>query len=83
MPGARKDRHENIGFGQIGFDTPFISFTIKILQTFKDPGNAVYPFRDPCKKAYAPYKYEIENAKKRDFLIHRLKQHIINAHEKE
>lgn len=58
--GASKDRHENIGFGHIGFDTlreiiymkEFESIP-KILETpyVKDPENS--------KKSYAPYKYEI------------------------
>lgn len=58
--GASKDRHENIGFGHIGFDTlkeiiymkEFESIP-KILETpyVKNPENS--------KKSYAPYKYEI------------------------
>lgn len=58
--GAFKDRHENIGFGHIGFDTlkeiiymkEFESIP-KILETpyVKNPENS--------KKSYAPYKYEI------------------------
>lgn len=59
--GAGKDRHENIGFGNIGFDTlkeiiymkEFESIP-KILETpyIKNPADK--------KKSYAPYKYEIE-----------------------
>ncbi len=62
--GAMKDRHENFGFGHIGFDTlkevvymkEFENIP-KILETpyIKDP--------DDKKKAYAPYKYEIEMIK--------------------
>lgn len=57
--GARKDRHENIGFGNIGFDTlsKFVwderfSHIPKILET---------PYvKDETKgKSYAPYQYEI------------------------
>lgn len=58
--GAGKDRHENIGFGHIGFETlkeiiymkEFENIP-KILETpyVKDPNDK--------KKAYAPYKYEI------------------------
>lgn len=60
VPGARKDRHENIGFGQIGFDAvnaivhhPDFQHIPKILETpyIPSPGNP--------KKSYAPYKYEI------------------------
>lgn len=60
VPGAAKDRHENFGFGQIGFDAlmyimyhkDFMEIP-KILETpyVKDPENA--------KKSYAPYRYEI------------------------
>lgn len=59
--GAQKDRHENIGFGKIGFDAlnyivhhkDFLSIP-KILET-------PYVERDEDnKKIYAPYKYEIQ-----------------------
>lgn len=59
-PGAAKDRHENFGFGHIGFealmqvvnDKNFAAIP-KILETpyVKDPDNA--------KKSYPPYAYEI------------------------
>lgn len=57
--GARKDRHENIGFGYIGFDTlhyvihhPQLQALPKILET---------PFVGEDKKnRKPPYKYEIE-----------------------
>lgn len=62
--GAAKDRHANIGFGEIGFDA--LSYIVhhkdfeqipKILETpyIPDPENK--------KKSYAPYKYEIEMLK--------------------
>lgn len=59
-PGAGKDRHENFGFGHIGFDALMqvvkdenFAAIPKILETpyVKDPGNA--------KKSYPPYAYEI------------------------
>lgn len=59
--GAGKDRHENTGFGQIGFDAlnnivhhPGFENVPKILESpyVKNPENV--------KKSYAPYKYEIE-----------------------
>lgn len=60
VPGAGKDRHENFGFGQIGFealmqvvtDANFADIP-KILETpyVKNPENA--------KKSYPPYAYEI------------------------
>lgn len=59
-PGAAKDRHENFGFGHIGYDAlmyimnhrDFMDVP-KILETpyIKDPDNP--------KKSYAPYKHEI------------------------
>lgn len=66
--GAGKDRHENIGFGNIGFDTlkeiiymKDFEHIPKILETpyIKDP--------DDKKKSYAPYKYEIEMIRKGEF----------------
>ena len=59
-PGARKDRHENFGFGQIGFDAlmyimnhPDFMHIPKILESpyIKDPDNT--------KKSYEPFKHEI------------------------
>ncbi|MCM1173130.1 MAG: deoxyribonuclease IV [Clostridium sp.] len=64
-PGVAKDRHENIGFGNIGFDalqriiycSDFEDIP-KILETpyIKDPQDA--------KKSYAPYKHELEMIRK-------------------
>ena len=58
LRGAAKDRHENIGFGAIGFDTLYriaacseLSTVPKILETPYVPGAA--------KKTFPPYKYEI------------------------
>lgn len=67
--GAAKDRHANIGYGEIGFDA--LSYIVrhkdfenvpKILETpyIPDPENK--------KKSYAPYKYEIEMLKNNEFL---------------
>ena len=69
---SHKDRHENIGFGTIGFDNlinviyneRLISIP-KILET---------PYVD---KIYPPYKYEIEMIKNKKFdknLIEKIKQ---------
>ncbi len=61
VPGAAKDRHENIGFGHIGFEA--INYIVhhadfrdvpKILET------PYIPSVENPKKSYAPYKYEIE-----------------------
>ncbi|MGX8834242.1 deoxyribonuclease IV [Amedibacillus sp. YH-ame6] len=58
VQGAKKDRHANIGFGEIGFDNlckvvhnPRLTHVVKILET---------PWVDEC----PPYKYEIEMLKK-------------------
>ncbi len=65
VPGAAKDRHENIGFGAIGFDAlnyivhhPDFEEIPKILETPYIPSPA------SPKKSYAPYKYEIEMLRK-------------------
>ena len=68
VPGAAKDRHENFGFGNIGFDAlmnivyhPDFENVAKILETpfVPDPENK--------KNTYAPYKYEIEMIKNKKF----------------
>ena len=66
--GASKDRHANLGFGEIGFDAlsyivhhPDFKDIPKILET---PWISS-PTKD--KKSYAPYKYEIEMLKKKAF----------------
>lgn len=64
--GAGKDRHENIGFGHIGFDPlayivhhPEFEDIPKILET---------PFiGDDSKNKKAPYKFEIEMIKAKEF----------------
>lgn len=60
--GAHKDRHENIGFGTIGFDSLIsiiynqrLESVPKILET---------PYVD---RTYPPYKYEIEMIRKKEF----------------
>ena len=66
--GAGKDRHENLGFGHIGFDAlsyiahhpDFVSVP-KILESpyVSDPADA--------KIKYPPYKYEIDMLRKKEF----------------
>lgn len=67
--GSHKDRHENIGFGTIGFDTMLniiynkrIASLPKILET---------PYVDDIEKninrAYPPYKFEIEMIRNKIF----------------
>ena len=66
--GASKDRHENIGFGYLGFDTlkeiiylKELEEVPKILETpyVKDPENK--------KQSYAPYRHEIQMILKGEF----------------
>ena len=66
--GASKDRHANLGFGEIGFDAlsyivhhPDFKNVPKILET---PWISS-PTKD--KKSYAPYKFEIEMLKTKKF----------------
>ena len=61
VQGARKDRHANIGFGEIGFDAlsavvhhPKLEQVVKILET-------------PYVNGHAPYKYEIAMLKSGTF----------------
>ena len=66
--GSHKDRHENIGFGTIGFDDMIkiiyhnrLEYIPKILET---------PYimdLDSGKKSYSPYKFEIEMIRKKKF----------------
>jgi len=66
--GAKKDRHENIGFGSIGFDAlcsivyhPDFKNVPKILET------PYIPHPENKKKSFAPYKYEIEMLREKKF----------------
>ena len=66
--GAKKDRHANLGTGEIGFDAlsyivhhPDFEQIPKILETPYIPS----PTKE--KKSYAPYKYEIEMLKQEQF----------------
>ena len=72
IKGSHKDRHENIGFGNIGFDTLIniiynerLEDIPKILET---------PYVD---REYPPYKYEIEMIRSKKFddkLIEKIKE---------
>ena len=79
--GAAKDRHANIGFGELGFDA--LSYIVhhkdfvhvpKILETPYIPS----PMKD--KKSYAPYKYELEMLRNGQFDPDVMNR-IIAAHE--
>lgn len=68
VPGAAKDRHANIGFGELGFDA------LNAIVHHKDFENVPKILETPYipsptkeKKSYAPYKYEIEMLRKGTF----------------
>lgn len=60
VPGAGKDRHENFGFGHIGFDA--LMYIMKHKDFMDVPKILESPYvKDPenPKKSYEPYKHEI------------------------
>ena len=64
--GAQKDRHENIGFGHIGFDA--LSYIIYHPQLTDVPKILETPYVGEDKKdKRAPYKHEIEMIKSKIF----------------
>lgn len=64
--GARKDRHENIGFGHIGFDT--LSYIVHHPQLLTIPKILETPFVGEDKNdKKAPYKFEIEMLRNKSF----------------
>lgn len=75
--GAGKDRHENIGFGSIGFD---VICEIAHMKAFENiPKILETPYvklPENPKISYAPYKYEIAMIKNGVFDAH-LKEHIL------
>lgn len=79
--GAHKDRHENIGFGYIGFDT-----LLKVIydERFKDiPKILETPYIPSVKdkdESYPPYKEEIEMIKNKIF-DQNLKEKILKNNE--
>lgn len=67
--GSHKDRHENIGFGEIGFDTLMNVIYNKRLEEV--PKILETPYVD---REYPPYKYEIEMIKNRKFDLDLIKK---------
>ena len=64
--GAGKDRHENIGFGTIGFDA--LSYIVHHERFADVPKILETPYvMDENKKTYPPYKYEIKMLKDNKF----------------
>ncbi|WP_373892829.1 deoxyribonuclease IV [Virgibacillus natechei] len=75
--GAHKDRHENIGFGYIGFDA--LEYVIKHPQLQDLPKILETPFVGEDKKnKKAPYKFEINMIKEGTF-DSELKDKIVNG----
>ena len=73
--GSHKDRHENIGYGKIGFEN-----LIKIIyneKIKKIPKILETPYIKDDKNTYPPYKFEIEMIKNKT-LNKNLQQDIIN-----
>lgn len=60
--GAHKDRHENIGFGTIGFDTLLSIIYNQRLENI--PKILETPY---VERTYPPYKYEIEMIRNKEF----------------
>ena len=59
--GSHKDRHENIGYGTIGFDN-----LIKVIYNDR-LGDIPRILETPYVNEVAPYKYEIDNIRKKEF----------------
>ena len=70
--GAHKDRHEKVGFGEIGFEA--------LMQVVNCPDfeTPYIPDAENKKKSYAPYKFEIEMIRKGLFDA-QLKEKILQA----
>lgn len=72
--GAHKDRHENFGFGHIGFDALMNIVYNKRLENIPKILESPY-----LERVYAPYKYEIEMIKNKKFdpdLIEKIRKDI-------
>jgi len=64
--GAAKDRHENIGFGEIGFDA--LQYIVHHPQLMEIPKILETPFVGvDAKSKEAPYKHEIEMLRSKQF----------------
>lgn len=76
IPGAAKDRHANIGFGNIGFDAlSYIVHHKDFLDVPKILETPYVPSIENPKKSFAPYKYEIEMLRDGHFdpdLLHKI-----------
>ena len=78
--GAAKDRHENFGFGNIGFDTLYKIVTDKNFETIPKILESPYiSHPEDKKKSYAPYKHEIQMIRNGIFNPN-LKEEILKEH---
>ncbi|MFQ9514811.1 MAG: deoxyribonuclease IV [Eubacterium sp.] len=78
--GAGKDRHENFGFGHIGFDTLKEIVYMKDFETVPKILETPYVKNpDDKKKSYAPYKYEIAMIKAGKF-DSKMQEQILEDH---
>lgn len=81
IPGAHKDRHANLGFGEIGFDALSCIVHHKDFESIPKILETPYiPSPTFSKKSYAPYRYEIEMLRNNTFHPE-LPEEIIKAHE--
>ena len=67
--GSHKDRHENIGYGYIGFDNLINIIYNKRLENIPKILETPYVTKDDNskEKLYPPYKYEIEMIRNKKF----------------
>ncbi len=65
--GSHKDRHDNIGYGTIGFDNLINITTNKRLEKIPFILETPYINRN-SKEEFPPYKYEIENVRNKKFI---------------
>lgn len=65
--GAGKDRHENLGFGEIGFETLNAIVHHEDFKTVPKILETPYVKDEDGKKSYPPYRYEIEMLRKQEF----------------
>ena len=64
--GSKKDRHENIGYGSIGFDSLINIIYNKKLENIPKILETPY-IKDDYNKKYPPYKFEIDMIKNKKF----------------
>lgn len=76
--GAAKDRHENLGFGEIGFETLNAMVHHKDFEMVPKILETPYVKEEDGKKSYPPYRFEIEMLKKQKF-DPKLKENILEA----